>query len=115
LPADRDRIDDAVNPVDKMAMSLSRFRLRHGGFRNHRWRPLRGLRAGTRAIPSAATFDRARRGSVRLGRTTVKTDVVDSTAHRIQMEPMTGIEPAYSAWEVFSTPERVSDKRRSEA
>jgi hypothetical protein len=29
------------------------------------------------------------------------------------VEPMTGIEPAYSAWEVFSTPERVSDKRWS--
>jgi hypothetical protein len=25
------------------------------------------------------------------------------------VEPMTGIEPAYSAWEAFSTPEQVSD------
>jgi hypothetical protein len=29
------------------------------------------------------------------------------------VEPMTGIEPAYSAREVFSTPERVSDSRWS--
>jgi hypothetical protein len=27
------------------------------------------------------------------------------------VEPMTGIEPAYSAWELFSTSERVSDSR----
>ena len=28
----------------------------------------------------------------------------------VELEPMTGIEPAYSAWEAFSTPERVSEK-----
>jgi hypothetical protein len=32
-----------------------------------------------------------------------------STGH--YTEPMTGIEPAYSAWEVFSTLERLSDSR----
>ena len=30
-------------------------------------------------------------------------------------EPMTGIEPAYSAWEAISTPERVSENSCSEA
>jgi hypothetical protein len=29
------------------------------------------------------------------------------------VEPMTGIEPAYSAWEAVSTVERVSDNRWS--
>ena len=29
------------------------------------------------------------------------------------LEPMTGIEPAYSAWEAISIPERVSDNGRS--
>ena len=30
--------------------------------------------------------------------------------NRIFVEPMTGIEPAYSAWEAISTPERVDEK-----
>jgi hypothetical protein len=29
------------------------------------------------------------------------------------VEPMTGIAPAYSAWEGISTPERMRDNRRS--
>jgi hypothetical protein len=29
--------------------------------------------------------------------------------NRRYVEPMTGIEPAYSAWEAISMPERVSD------
>jgi hypothetical protein len=31
-----------------------------------------------------------------------------ATSAPVRVEPMTGIEPAYSAWEVFSTPEQVS-------
>ena len=34
-----------------------------------------------------------------------------SASPLLSVEPMTGIEPAYSAWEVFSLCERVSDSR----
>ena len=34
-----------------------------------------------------------------------------SASPLLSVEPMTGIEPAYSAWEVFSTPERVCESR----
>jgi hypothetical protein len=49
------------------------------------------------------------------GQTPVKTDSWKALVraimalNRIFVEPMTGIEPAYSPWEANSTPERVSD------
>jgi hypothetical protein len=41
--------------------------------------------------------------------------VTDQALNCYFVEPMTGIEPAYSAWEAISTPERVSDNAWSQA
>jgi hypothetical protein len=55
---------------------------------------------GSANTPGTATVRR---------RTTVRP--VKQPLSALSVEPMTGIEPAYSAWEVFSTPEQVSDSR----